>query len=229
MKLTRILTAILLLLPLAACDINSSIDVPPDTEFSGGSTVNGSVTVGRNATVTGDLGTVNGTIRVAEGAKTGALSTVNGTVDVADNATIASAETVNGAITLENGVTVEEGLGTVNGAIVAGRGSKVGGDLEAVNGELELHGVTVQGAVSNVNGGMLITEGSHIAGDLVVERPSGSLEDKPPRIVIGPDSVVEGTLRFERPVRLYIHQSATVGPIRGAEAIRYAGEEPPED
>jgi hypothetical protein len=45
--------------------------------------------------------------------------------------------------------------------------------------------------------------------------------------VIGPGAVVEGDLRFERDVRLYVSDQATVGPISGATAIRFSGDRPP--
>ncbi len=38
-----------------------------------------------------------------------------------------------------------------------------------------------------------------------------------------PSVTVNGELRFEQSVRLFIHDSATVGEISGAEAGRYSG------
>lgn len=229
MKAIRLITASLTVLLAAACNINSSIDVPAGTRFEGASTVNGSITVGEKAEVTGELSTVNGGIRIGKGARTGDISTVNGEIEVAEAAVIAAAQTVNGSVELDRGARAEGDIGTVNGSVSLYPGSEVTGGVSAVNGGLKLRGATVLGGLSNVNGGMLVTEGSRVKGGLVVERPSGRLEGEPPRIVIGPDSVIEGRLRFERPVRLYIHETAQVGPIEGAEAIRYAGEEPPQD
>jgi len=39
---------------------------------------------------------------------------------------------------------------------------------------------------------------------------------KPPVIVIAPRTIIKGTLRFEREVKLYVSDQATVGPIEGA-------------
>ncbi len=38
--------------------------------------------------------------------------------------------------------------------------------------------------------------------------------------------MIDGELTFERPVKLFIHDSATVGEILGAEAVRFSGQAP---
>jgi hypothetical protein len=48
-----------------------------------------------------------------------------------------------------------------------------------------------------------------------------------PRIVIGPGATIEGELRFERVVQLYVSDRATIGPVVGATAIRFSGDAPP--
>jgi hypothetical protein len=48
-----------------------------------------------------------------------------------------------------------------------------------------------------------------------------------PRVVVGPGSVVGGTLRFERAVKLYVSDRATIGRIEGATAVRFSGDRPP--
>lgn len=50
-----------------------------------------------------------------------------------------------------------------------------------------------------------------------------------PRVVIGPNAVVEGALVFEREVNLYVHQRARVGAVSGATALRYNSASPPKD
>jgi hypothetical protein len=68
-----------------------------------------------------------------------------------------------------------------------------------------------------------------VAGGIKVEKPSGWSwgKQRPPRVVIGPNSVVEGELVFEREVELFVHATATVGKITGATATRYEGASPP--
>jgi hypothetical protein len=68
-----------------------------------------------------------------------------------------------------------------------------------------------------------------VVGGIKVDKPSGWSwgKQRPPRIVIGPDSEVGGELVFEREVELYVHSSAKTGAIRGAEAIRYDTPTPP--
>ena len=48
------------------------------------------------------------------------------------------------------------------------------------------------------------------------------------RVVIGPGSVVGGTLRFERKVNLYVSDRATIGRVEGATAVSFSGNRPPE-
>ena len=43
----------------------------------------------------------------------------------------------------------------------------------------------------------------------------------------GPGSTVEGDLRFERTVRLFISDKATVGTVTGATPVSFSGETPP--
>jgi hypothetical protein len=50
---------------------------------------------------------------------------------------------------------------------------------------------------------------------------------QPPRIVIGPNAVVEGALVFEREVTLYVHDSARIGKVTGATAVRFSTPTPP--
>jgi len=48
-----------------------------------------------------------------------------------------------------------------------------------------------------------------------------------PRIVIGPGATVQGDLRFERTVRLFVSDKATIGPVTGATPIPFSGDIPP--
>ena len=75
---------------------------------------------------------------------------------------------------------------------------------------------------------------STVKGDLIVEKPSNwnwnKGKKRKPRIVVGPGSVVEGTIRLEREVELFISESATVGGVEGEmsmdDAVRFSGEKP---
>ena len=44
---------------------------------------------------------------------------------------------------------------------------------------------------------------------------------KPPRIIVGPNAVVEGTAGVEREVKLYVHERARIGTVTGATAVAY--------
>jgi hypothetical protein len=49
-----------------------------------------------------------------------------------------------------------------------------------------------------------------------------------PRIVIGPGASVQGDLRFERSVQLYVSDKATIGSVTGATPIPFSGDAPPD-
>jgi hypothetical protein len=71
--------------------------------------------------------------------------------------------------------------------------------------------------------------GSRVAGGIKVEKNKGfsiSLFKSTPKVVIGPGAVVEGPLEFEREVKLYVSETATIGEVKGATPVRFSGDEP---
>ena len=66
-----------------------------------------------------------------------------------------------------------------------------------------------------------------------MEKPSGNGmqwgKQRIPRIVIGPNAVVDGPLVFERDVVLYVHNTARTGSVRGATPTSYSTATPPQD
>jgi DUF4097 and DUF4098 domain-containing protein YvlB len=191
--------------------------------------VNGGISIdaGDNA---GDLSTVNGGIEVGDNATAATVETVNGGIRLGENARVRSAESVNGGVRLAEGAEIENGLESVNGAITLLPGARVGTDLENVNGTITLDAAHVGGQLSTTSGSILIGSGSRVDGGLLVRKPKGmNFENRPPRVVIGPDAEVGGTLTFEREVRLYVHDRARIGTITGATPQRFSGDEPPAD
>jgi hypothetical protein len=73
-----------------------------------------------------------------------------------------------------------------------------------------------------------------VRGGLKVSKPSVnwmpvSFTRRIPRIVIGPDAVVDGDLVFEQEVKLYVHETARIGTVTGATPVRYSGATSPKD
>ena len=89
--------ALFLALP-AHADANKSIKLSSGATSDGESTVNGSITIGEGATVTGGISTVNGSIRIEQGATVRDAETVNGGLRIADNVKSEDLSTVNGRI-----------------------------------------------------------------------------------------------------------------------------------
>jgi polyisoprenoid-binding protein YceI len=224
------LLALLMALP-AQASVNKSITIDAGETSGGASTVNGKVTVGAGATVTGDVSSVNGSVRIEEGATVADAETVNGGLHVADKVRSRSLSTVNGSIDIAGDVTVDGEVSAVNGRISVGGGSKVAKNLGNVNGDIELAGSEIGGDVSTVNGDIELAEGAVVIGDVIVEKPKGWNSSKgTPRVVIGPGSRVEGVIRLERTVKLYISESAEVGGVEGEmtldDAVRFSGKRP---
>lgn len=217
--MTRTRTALLLTLALATTPALAQQDV---------STVNGSVSADAGQAY-GDLETVNGSVSIAAGATVEDASTVNGSITVGDKAQAASLETVNGAIRIGKDVQVRKDVETVNGSIFTDRGTTIGGNVDTVNGAIGLVGTQLAGGIETVNGDITVGIGSHVKGGIKVEKPRGwSMKPRrDPRIIIGPNAVVEGPLVFERPVTLYVHTSARIGAVTGATAKPFSTDTAP--
>ena len=217
--MTRTRTALLLTLALATTPALAQQDV---------STVNGSVSADAGQ-ADADLETVNGSVSIAAGATVEDASTVNGSITVGDKAQAASLETVNGAIRIGKDVQVRKDVETVNGSIFTDRGTTIGGNVDTVNGAIGLVGTQLAGGIETVNGDITVGIGSHVKGGIKVEKPRGwSIKPRrDPRIIIGPNAVVEGPLVFERPVTLYVHTSARIGAVTGATAKPFSTDTAP--
>ncbi len=224
---------LLLAVPASAASVNKSIKIDAGSESGGATSVNGSITVGKDAVVTGGLKTVNGKIRVDDGASVRKASTVNGTVRLGDKVKSASLNTVNGTIQVGRDCEVDGHIEAVNGRIALAEGSTVLDSVENVNGDFEIIASTIGGDLSTVNGDVELMEGAVIKGNLIVEKPGGwgwGKSNRKPRVVIGPGSRVEGVIDLEREVQLYISETAEVGGVEGKmsldDAIRFSGKKP---
>ena len=228
------LLVLLMSVPALGASINKSVKIGAGEEAGGATSVNGSITVGEDATVTGNLKTVNGTIRIDAGAVVEKASTVNGGLKLGDNGKAEALSTVNGSIRIGEKAMVEDEVAAVNGRITVEKGARIANDVGNVNGEIELSGAEVGGDLSTVNGDIDLQDGSVVKGDLIVEEPGGwgsnKEQNRKPRVVIGPGSRVEGMIVLERKVELYISETAEVGGVSGVmsmdDAVRFSGDRP---
>ena len=140
---------------------------------------------------------------------------------------------VNGGITAEAGQHYGD-LDTVNGGISLEKGSVVG-KVETVNGGITIQQTEVGGKIDTVAGDITIGADSIVHGGVLVEKPNhsgwnwGFGKPRNPRIVIGPNAVVEGELRFEREVELYVHSTAKIGKVTGATVHTFTDTVPARD
>jgi cytoskeletal protein CcmA (bactofilin family) len=204
--------------PVSAADddhskVMGSVHVEPGQHTDDASTVNGSVEIGANAVVK-KATTVNGNVTLREHSAAAEVDTVNGAAELEKGARVAgNVSLVNGHISLDEGADVLGRLTTVNGAIQL-RAAHVGGGIETTTGEVNI------GPNSRVEGGILVREDKSWFSWFSFGSPTI------PRVVIGPGAVVKGTLRFEREVKLYVSDRATIGPVEGATVNKFSGEHP---
>ncbi|MEA9560918.1 hypothetical protein [Xanthomonas campestris] len=195
------------------------------------SKVNGRISAEAGKTY-GDLETVNGSIEIGAATQTKNVETVNGSIQVGEHARTGGVSTVNGGIRLGSKVVVSGNLETVNGSVLAERGSQISGGVETVNGSIGLVETELGNGIETVNGDITVGVGSHVRGGILVTKPNFGFSFKPnrkPRVIIGPNAVVDGPLKFEREVALYVHRSAKIGAVTGATARSFDGDVAPED
>src|SRR5437588_98163 len=148
------------------------------------------------------------------------------------HATAARLVTVNGSIHLKEAVRVGGSVQAVNGAVTVADGADVAGPLSNVNGAIRVAAAHIGGLIDTATGDIEIGPNAHVDGGIHVEKDTSWFHiwfwsEDTPRVVVGPGSVVGGTLKFERKVTLYVSDRATIGPVEGATAVRFSGDRPP--
>lgn len=191
------------------------------------SRVMGSIDVG-DGEHAGDVNTVNGSVHVGDRAVVGKAETVNGGITIGEHATVSAVQTVNGSIRLQEGAGVSGEVQSVNGSLTVANGADVKGELANVNGAIKVAAAHIGGDVQTVTGDIQIGPNAHLDGGIHVERDNSWFHtgSNVPRVVIGPGTVIKGTLRFDRKVDLFVSERATIGEVVGATATRFSGDQP---
>jgi DUF4097 and DUF4098 domain-containing protein YvlB len=187
------------------------------------SSVNGSVKAEAGQTY-GKISAVNGNVRVSRGAIADTAKTVNGEITVEADAKLGEVSTVNGSLDIAGGATIERSASTVNGGVEIGKGARVGGDVSTVSGEIELEGAEVGGQLTTRNGDIELSDGARVRGGIHIKKKNDNGwsigKDEPLEVHICSTCVVEGELRFDRPVELRVDQGAKIGPVIGDSVTR---------
>jgi DUF4097 and DUF4098 domain-containing protein YvlB len=187
------------------------------------SKVNGSIRAAAGNTYD-TVSTVNGDVRLEQGAIVDAAKTVNGSIVLDGDVKIGTLTTVNGSLEIGEGSAVSREATTVNGDVSLARRASVGGNVSTVSGGIELHGAQVTGKLTTVNGDIDLTDGARVLGGIHIKKSNsvnwGWGQNSPPEVHICSTCVVEGELRFDRPVRLRVDQGAKIGNVIGDEVER---------
>jgi cytoskeletal protein CcmA (bactofilin family) len=213
------------LLALALLSLATSI---AQAQNAGITTVSSSIDV-RPGEHTGDAMTVSGSVKIGEHAVVGHAHTVSGSIDLARGVTAASLSTVSGSVHVGEEDRIAGSVSTVSGSLQIAPGADITGSLSNVSGEILVRAAHVGGQIKTVSGNIEIGPDSRVEGDVIVEPDDSWFHSsgRAPRIIIGPGSVVSGTLTFKRDVKLYVSDRAQVGTIVGATAERFSGARPP--
>ncbi len=218
---THFSLAVLCVALLAGCTVSRDKD-------GNLSRINGSISANAGQTYRA-LETVNGSITIADNVAAESAETVNGRINLGSNARVGSLETVNGDIHIRTGAQIAHTVTSVNGDLELASGSHVGGKLSNINGKIVLDHAVVDGMVETTSGDITIGDGSVVHGGLHVDKPGATnfnLSNRKPRIVIGPNAVVDGALVFDREVDLLVSSSAKIGAVTGATAKPIDGSAP---
>ncbi len=226
-KLQRLIFGMMVSLLLAGCgdgSVNDTIRIKSGTSSEGSAnSVNGNIIVETGAVVEGDVRTVNGMVDIDEQAQTGNVKTVNGAIRLGSGAETGNLDSVNGSVRIKNGGKTG-GIRLVNGTLLAAQGSRINGDAYLVNGSAELIGTRISGTLSGYSGGFMVTDASEVTGDVIIRKPKGSFSDSDkPKVVIGQNSTVGGKIIAERAIELWVHESASIGGVEGAEIQVFSG------
>jgi len=54
----------------------------------------------------------------------------------------------------------------------------------------------------------------------------GSNKNRIPKVIVGPDSEIKGSVIAHQEIELYVHESAKINGIVGADAIYFSGDQP---
>jgi DUF4097 and DUF4098 domain-containing protein YvlB len=187
------------------------------------SKVNSSVTAEAGQTYD-SLSTVNGDVRIGRGASANEAETVNGSIRIENDAKVGTASTVNGSLELHEGVSIAKDASTVNGRVTLDKRARVGGNLSTVNGDINLDGAEVKGGLTTVAGDIDLRDGARVDGGIHIEKPRGMnwFQKKEQRVSVRICStcIVNGELRFDRPVTLHVESGARIGRVVGDDVTR---------
>lgn len=211
-------------------NINESIILHPtsDDPFKL-QTINGEIKVGKGYTL-GDVRSVNGEIQLGQDNTAKVVSTVNGDIGINKGSQVELVRSVNGNLRV-SGVKVSGDVTSVNGRIKALDNSQIAGNVRTTNGKIFLRDAKVHQNVQMSDGNIELRD-TLIEGDVVVtekriwEYLSLDFDFFRPKIIVGPNTIITGKIKSNRRIKLFVHESAQIAGIEGAEARYYSSDTP---
>ena len=157
-------------------EVNQNVRIDDGTKHTDDiTTVNGSITIGKDCEVLGSCRSINGNIRVGEGSIVRDLQSVNGKISIAGNTRVdGGVSTINGGVTIKSGVVVTHDIDVINQHIRI-EGAEIGGNISIQNGDVFLRDkTTVEGNILVDTEGLFESEGSR-RRTVLIEISGGSV------------------------------------------------------
>ncbi len=204
---------ILLILSFVACgniEVNQNIEIADGKRHKDDiTTVNGSITIGKDCEILGSCQSINGNIEIGSRSVVQDVSSVNGRILIGKDVRVrGDVNSINGELTIKSGSVISRSIDVLNQNIKI-TGSEVGGDISIKNGDIFLREKTT------VNGSILVNTESilEIEGS---QRQSAIVEISGGSVVKGDIDV--GDRAIEVKVRL-IDGGKVLGEVLNAEII----------
>ena len=122
------------LLSCGDIQLNKSIEIADGAKHEDDiTTVNGSITVGKNCEIKGSCQSINGGIEVGEGSIVSDISSVNGGISIEKNVRVnGEINSINGSLTIKSGTVVTQNIDVIN-QFIRINGSEIGGNITIDN------------------------------------------------------------------------------------------------
>ena len=191
----------------------------------------------------GDVSSISGNISTAENVTVDEVSSINGNIRIGTGNRIkGDINNATGQTYIDRRTQIQGNLGTAIGAVGI-VDSTIHGNITAYDSDLTVDANSrVQGNIfycaSNPKGFISSlfnrlstndkqqrTESAQkaVCAHSTINRKHDAFL---PTVIIGKQAIVDGDLTFQRRVRLYVHETAKIGKVNGAEVIRFNSDKP---
>lgn len=165
-----------------------------------------------------DLRTVDGAIYVLDDMRVRDIRNINGVTVVESNGRARNLNAVNGNIRVRGESLVTGHIKNVSGDVMIDGNSNIKGTISTTSGDLTIANSMVNERVTTSHGNVSI-HNSRLNGDLMIRNRPNFFSPQHPKVVIGPNSSIQGSIIAPIKTEILIHTSSSVGGIAGPAPI----------